>query len=122
AGKVDPAGTNSSVYEWAMESYFARVGYTYNDRYSISGSYRRDGSSNFGPEKKWGTFGGVSAAWTVTNEKFAQNWKGIDYLKIRLGYGSVGNQNSPVQNAYSTNIRLFSIAPFGKGGVPANVG
>ncbi|RKD20227.1 SusC/RagA family TonB-linked outer membrane protein [Pelobium manganitolerans] len=122
AGIVDPAATNSNVYEWAMESYFARGGYTYNDRYSISASYRRDGSSSFGPEKKWGSFAGVSAAWTVTNEEFAKNWKGIDYLKIRLGYGSVGNQNSPVQNAYSTNIRLFSIAPFGKGGVPANVG
>src|SRR5690606_32785524 len=110
AGTIYAAGTNSSYYDWAMESYFGRASYTFDDRYSISGSIRRDGASSFGENSKYGNFGAVSAAWTVTNEAFAQDWKAIDYLKFRLGYGSVGNQNSPIQNAYSTNIRLFAIA------------
>lgn len=122
AGTVDVSQTGGQKGDWSMESYFARGTYTYDNRYSISGSIRRDGASSFGPNNRWGNFSAVSAGWTVTNERFAQDWKLIDYLKLRIGAGSVGNQNSPVQNAYSTNIRLFSVAPFGAGGVPANVG
>jgi TonB-linked SusC/RagA family outer membrane protein len=122
AGTIDPSQTNGKKGDWAMESYFGRASYAYNDRYAISGSVRRDGSSSFGPNKRIGYFSAGSVAWTVTNETFARSWKVMDYLKIRAGIGSVGNQNSPIQNAYSTNIRLFSISPFGAGGIPANVG
>lgn len=122
AGTVVPSGTNGQKGDWSMESYFARATYTYNDRYSISGSARRDGASSFGPNNRIAYFTAASAGWTVTNEKFAQDWKLVNYLKLRVGAGSVGNQNSPIQNAYSTNIRLFTVAPFGAGGIPANVG
>ncbi|WP_407429940.1 SusC/RagA family TonB-linked outer membrane protein [Arcticibacter sp.] len=122
AGTILPSGTNGNKGNWSMESYFGRATYTFDGRYSISGSLRRDGASSFGPNKRIGYFSAGSAAWTVTNEPFAKDWKFINYLKIRAGVGSVGNQNSPVQNAYSTNIRLFSISPFGGGGIPANVG
>ncbi|OQP43071.1 SusC/RagA family TonB-linked outer membrane protein [Niastella yeongjuensis] len=122
AGTVVPAQTSGKKGDWSMESYFARATYTYDNRYSISGSIRRDGASSFGPNNRIGYFSAGSAGWTVTNEKFARDWKFIDYLKLRVGAGSVGNQNSPIQNAYSTNIRLFTVAPFGPGGVPANVG
>jgi TonB-linked SusC/RagA family outer membrane protein len=122
AGTIDISQTSGNLGEWAMESYYGRASYTYDNKYSLSGSIRRDGSSSFGPDKKIGYFYAASAGWTVTNEMFASNWKSINYLKLRLGIGSVGNQNSPVQNAYSTNIRLFAVAPFGAGGLPANVG
>jgi TonB-linked SusC/RagA family outer membrane protein len=122
AGTVDVSQTNGQKGDWSMDSYFARTNYTYDNRYSISGSVRRDGASSFGPNKRIAYFPAASAGWTVTNESFAQKWNFINYLKLRVGIGSVGNQNSPVQNAYSTNIRLFSTAPFGPGGVPANVG
>ena len=122
AGTIDPSQTGGGPYLWSLESYFARASYTYNNKYSVSGSIRRDGASSFGPNKRIGYFSAGSAAWTVTNEGFAKDWKTLNYLKLRVGVGSVGNQNSPVQNAYSTNIRLFNIAPFGPGGVPANVG
>lgn len=127
AGNIDPSQTGGGKYQWAMESYFARANYTYDNRYTISLSLRRDGSSSFGPEKRWGNFPAISAAWTITNEKFARNWNGLSYLKLRAGYGAVGNQNSPVQNAYSTNIRLVTnaIGLFGQSnapGVPANAG
>ena len=82
--------------EWAMESYFVRGNYTFDNRYSVSLSFRADGSSNFGPNKKWGYFPGASVGWTVTNEKFADNWdKVMNYMKVRIGAGSVGNQNLP---------------------------
>jgi len=82
--------------DWAIESYFARANYTFDNRYSLSASIRKDGSSKFAPEKRWGYFPAVSAAWTVTNEKFAKSMKDVvNYLKFRVGYGSVGNQNPP---------------------------
>jgi TonB-linked SusC/RagA family outer membrane protein len=122
AGTVVASGTSGQKGDWSMESYFARATYTYDDRYSISGSARRDGASSFGPNNRIAWFTAASAGWTVTNEKFARDWKIVNYLKLRVGAGSVGNQNSPIQNAYSTNIRLFTVAPFGAGGIPANVG
>lgn len=107
--------------DWNMESYFARVGYTFNNKYAINGTVRADGSSVFGPDKRWGYFPAVSASWTVTNEKFAANLKAINYLKLRVGVGTVGNQEIGGQNTYTANIRLYPIAPFGPGGLLANV-
>lgn len=122
AGTINLSATNNGKGDWSMESYLARASYTFNDKYGITGSVRRDASSNFGPNKRVGYFTAGSIGWTVTNEPFMKDQKIFDYLKIRAGVGSVGNQNSPVQNAYSTNIRLFTVAPFGPGGIPANVG
>jgi len=104
--------------QWAMESYFARGGYTYDNRYSINLTIRADGSSNFGPNNKWGYFPAGSFAWTVTNESFAESWKGtLSNLKIRLGYGSVGNQNLPsgAQNPPYTSAVGFWPGPVGFG-------
>jgi TonB-dependent starch-binding outer membrane protein SusC len=86
-----------ALFESAMESWFGRLGYTYDNRYSLNMSFRADASSNFGPNNKWGYFPAASVGWTVTNERFAENFKGktLDYLKLRFGAGSVGNQNPP---------------------------
>ncbi len=79
-----------------IESYFARGTYSYDNRYSLNLSIRRDASSKFYGENKWGSFPGASVAWTVTNEAFAEKIKKVvNYLKVRLAYGSVGNQNLP---------------------------
>lgn len=98
AGSTDATtwGLSGGKSDWAIESYFARANYTYDNRYTISGSIRRDGSSKFAPAKRWGYFPAVSGAWTVTNEKFAEPFtKVVNFLKIRAGYGAVGNQNPP---------------------------
>ncbi|MCG2614394.1 TonB-dependent receptor [Terrimonas sp. NA20] len=103
---------------WAMESYFARGQYTYDNRYSLSLTIRADGSSNFGPNNKWGYFPAGSFAWTVSNEAFAQNWKStVTNLKLRLGYGSVGNQNLPsgAQNPPYVSAIGFWTGPVGFG-------
>lgn len=98
AGSTDATtwGLSGGKSDWAIESYFARANYTFDNRYNLSASIRRDGSSKFAPQKRWGYFPAVSAAWTVTNEKFAGSLKTIvNYLKFRAGYGEVGNQNPP---------------------------
>ncbi len=104
--------------DWAAESYFARGNYTYDNRYSLSVSMRADGSSNFGPTNRWGYFPGASAGWTITNEKFAENWKStFSYLKLRVGYGAVGNQNPPGGAArpfYTGGVRFWA-GPVGFG-------
>ncbi|MEO8768558.1 MAG: TonB-dependent receptor [Ferruginibacter sp.] len=127
SGTIDNSGTGSQAGEWASESYFARLNYSYSNRYSISGSFRRDGSASFGPGNRWGNFSAGSAAWTVSNEKFVKDWLPLNLLKIRFGLGKVGNSNTQGSNLYTTNIRLVSNATglFGQtevSGVPANVG
>ncbi|MCO4292522.1 TonB-dependent receptor [Solitalea sp. MAHUQ-68] len=122
AGSATDQSVGGGIYENALESYFARAGYSYADRYSANFSIRRDGSSTFGPDKRYGYFPSGSLGWTITNENFAKDWKGLNYLKFRAGAGVVGGQNWQGSNAYATNIRLFPIAPFGPGGIPDNVG
>lgn len=106
---------------WSMESLFARAGYTFDNKYSITGTIRRDGSSSFGPGNRWGTFPAASASWTASNEEFLKDSKYINYLKLRIGYGVVGNQSVSGNNVYASNIILFPSAPFGPGGLPYNV-
>lgn len=108
---------------WAMESYFARLGYTFSNKYSINLSYRADASSVFGPNNKWGYFPAGSVGWTVTNEKFAENLPVINYLKLRFGVGAVGNQNAPSgapSPPYTANVR-FTTNGFGAGSFPRNI-
>ena len=112
-------GLSGGKGQWAMESFFARANYTYDDRYSLSASFRADGSSNFGPNNRWGYFPGVSLGWTVSNEKFMKEATSnvLSFLKIRAGYGAVGNQNFPggaPNPAYVGAVQFFS-GPVGFG-------
>lgn len=76
---------------WAMESYLGRINYNFDNRYIITGTYRRDGSAQFGPDNKWGDFPSVSAAWRVSQEPFF-NVPAISELKLRFETGLTGNQ------------------------------
>lgn len=73
-------------------SYFARAHYSYNQRYMVTATIRRDGSSKFGANHKWGTFPSVSAAWAVSEEAFMNNISWMNDVKLRMGYGVTGNQ------------------------------
>ena len=73
-------------------SFFARAHYSYSERYMVTATLRRDGSSKFGANHKWGTFPSVSAAWGISQESFMENVKWVDDLKLRVGYGITGNQ------------------------------
>ena len=75
-----------------IESYFSRVNYTYLDKYSLSGSYRTDGSSKFFNDVRWGNFWSIGGAWRIDEENFFNaGW--VDMLKLRASYGQVGNDN-----------------------------
>lgn len=78
-------------FDSRLLSYFTRIQYDYKGKYLISAVLRRDGSSNFGPENKFGFFPSGSLGWIVSDESFLQNSKYIDFLKFRASYGIVGN-------------------------------
>jgi TonB-dependent starch-binding outer membrane protein SusC len=100
AGDPTTSSTGGGSDTWAMESYLGRVNYNYDNRYILTGTVRRDGSVNFGPDKRWGTFPSVSAAWRVTQEKFFQV-PFISELKLRFETGLTGNQGGSKNAIYS---------------------
>jgi TonB-dependent starch-binding outer membrane protein SusC len=103
-----------SESRWAntLLSLFGRLNYSYDNKYLLSGTLRRDGSSRFSPDNRWGTFYSISGAWRIDREGFMQNVDFIDMLKIRAGYGAIGNQE--VGNyAYSDQISPNFNYPFG---------
>ena len=77
----------------AMASFFTRETYNYDDRYLATYTYRYDGSSNFGPNKRWAGFHSLATAWRFTNEKFMKDVKWLSNGKLRLGWGQTGNSN-----------------------------
>jgi TonB-linked SusC/RagA family outer membrane protein len=93
AGQVTSGG--STVQEWSLLSYLARAQYSFDRKYIVSASVRRDGSSRFGKNNKWGVFPSISGGWIVSNEKFFENVKAISNLKLRVSYGLTGNFQIP---------------------------
>ena len=93
AGDIETSEAYSQKSEWALASYFGRIYYDYNNRYSVTATLRADGSSKFGPENKWGYFPSIAAAWRISEENFMKNISQIDMLKLRVSYGETGNQN-----------------------------
>ena len=73
-------------------AYMGRLIYSYDGKYQFNASVRRDGSSVFGSENKWGVFPAVGVAWTVSNENFMKSLNAVDYLKLKFSYGINGNQ------------------------------
>lgn len=94
--------TSSYRVGYAMESYFGQIRYDYSGKYFVSASLRRDGSSRFAPDKRWGTFGSVGAAWLVSAEDFMKPLKWVNNLKLKASYGVLGNQELDLQYGTST--------------------
>mgnify|MGYP002622693045 CR=1 FL=1 len=98
------ASEDSYKYATRLIGLFARATYNYADRYLLMVSYRRDGSSKFGADHKWGNFPGISAGWRINNEEFLKGVKWIDNLKLRAGFGITGiDVNDPYQSLSSLN-------------------
>ncbi|WP_281613762.1 TonB-dependent receptor [Flammeovirga sp. SubArs3] len=83
--------SNGGAYDQRLLSYFGRVGYTYDNKYMLSATMRYDGSSNFGPNNKYGFFPSVQAGWVLSNEDFLSSSETINFLKLRAAWGQVGN-------------------------------
>ncbi|WP_231458508.1 TonB-dependent receptor [Pedobacter sp. Leaf132] len=108
--EVSPGSTKetatSGTVRRRIESYFARASYNYDSKYFLEGSVRRDGSTRFAADKRWGTFYSVGGSYVISNESFMANQKVFDYLKIRASYGEIGNEglssSFPYISSYST--------------------
>lgn len=102
-----PSDVASSKELSKLISFFGRLNYGFDSRYAVTATLRRDGSSKFGKNNKWGIFPSASAAWTISEEAFLVDNKTINQLKLRVGYGAVGNQEGITP--------YNSVALYGKG-------
>lgn len=85
---------NGDLDQWAMSSFFAKANYTFDNRYLLEGTVRRDGSSRFGPGNKFGVFPSIGAGWNIHEEAFMKSTKNfLNEFKLRMSYGSLGNEN-----------------------------
>lgn len=117
-GDATTAKNSNGGNGWAIESYYGRLNYNFDDRYLLTGTLRSDGSSNLGPNNRWGTFPSAALAWRINNESFMKGIKAINNLKLRLGWGIVGNQNAGTY-AYGTTMKNSTTA-WGTGYYPGN--
>ena len=90
------------VHKTRTESYLGRARYNYDNRYFVEASYRRDGSSRFHKDSRWGNFWSAGASWVASNEAFMKDVDWVDFLKVRASYGEVGNDASAGYYAYSS--------------------
>ncbi len=91
ASAATPTITSATGTNWRLASYFARVNYRYDDKYLFEGSARRDGSSRFGADNRYGNFWALSGGWVVSEEGFLQGNSLLNYLKLNVSYGTAGN-------------------------------
>lgn len=87
----DPNAPQSNYERWAMNSYFSRLGYSYNNKYLATVTARVDGSSRFGENNKYGFFPSIGLGWIISNEDFLNNRSFVNYLKLRASYGITGS-------------------------------
>lgn len=109
--EISNVGISGIETEWALLSYFAQAGYTFDRRYVINAAIRRDGSSRFGADNRYGVFPSVSVAWNVSNEAFFTNLDFISSLKLRASWGQLGNQeigNYPYSSLVETGRRVYT--------------
>lgn len=107
------AGSNTQV------SFFGRANYSYNDKYLLTATFRADGSSKFGPNNKWGYFPSFALAWRATQEEFLKNYSWLNNLKVRAGWGQVGNDG--IGNySYGSSLQVRA-TPYGGGFLLNNI-
>lgn len=102
---------HGNMSEWAIMSYLGRVNYSFAEKYYLTATIRRDGSSRFGMDNRWGWFPSAALAWRISNENFLKNSNVINNLKLRLGYGITGNQeigNYSFSSSYNTYLYNFN--------------
>ncbi len=112
-GGAEIINASASKTERANASFISRINYSFNDKYLLTANFRADGSSVFGPNKRWGYFPSFSVGWRVSKENFIQQYPFISDFKIRAGWGIVGNDNI---DAYSYFGRVGSGANYPLGG------
>lgn len=113
---------SSSIGHTALLSYFGRADYSYDDKYLVGITIRRDGSSYFGSENRFGTFPSFSIGWRISQEKFMQGISWLNDLKLRASYGVLGSQNNvAAQNQYSTYASSLYLSAYDISGTSNSV-
>ncbi|MEE4215781.1 MAG: TonB-dependent receptor [Bacteroidales bacterium] len=121
ANAANPMAATSSGSQYSFMSMFSRFSYNYSGKYYITASFRRDGSSRFGEDSRWGNFWSLGGSWRVTQEDFMESLTWLDNLKLRVSYGITGN-------ASIGNFDAIALYGFGydydqtPGSAPSNVG
>lgn len=106
-----PLRPQSDRIEWELESILGRVNLSVLDKYLITGTFRRDGSSRFGANNKWANFGSAAVAWKIKQESFLRDVDAISDLKLRLSYGLTGNSEiPPYRSLASLNLANYILA------------
>ena len=109
-----PDFANATVYQdltsasssYFLEGFFGRAEYDYANKYYASVSYRRDGSSRFAPDKRWGSFWSIGASWNAKNELFLNSIDWLNALRVKLSYGTQGNDNIGYTRVYENLYRI----------------
>jgi TonB-linked SusC/RagA family outer membrane protein len=109
----NPLNNGGGGSENAIAGGFARVSYSYKGKYLLNATIRRDGSSRFAPQNRWGTFGSVGLGWVMSEEKWFASIKKVNFLKIRGAWGLTGNANGFADNLFRPGIQNASTAIFG---------
>ncbi len=108
AGDATSTTATGSKNDWALFSLFGRVNYSYDDKYLVTATVRRDGSSRFGPGNRYGIFPSASVAWRISRESFFKPVTLINDLKLRAGYGETGNQEIGDDYPYESSLATAS--------------
>ncbi|WP_142783906.1 SusC/RagA family TonB-linked outer membrane protein [Changchengzhania lutea] len=114
-GATAPESVTGNVVSERINSYLGRLAYNFNQKYFIEGSYRRDGSTRFSEDTRWGDFFSVGASWVVTNESFLSDSNTLNYLKFRGSYGELGNNriflsgSNPLVQDYFPYQSIFNL-------------
>lgn len=105
-----PVGMGSNTNTYTNLGYLSRIQYDYDGKYFVSGSYRRDASSRFHPDSRWGNFGSFGVAWNIHKEQFMSNLTWIDLLKVKASYGIQGNDNLGTGGFYYAYLDQFTVS------------
>ncbi len=117
-GDLKTATNGSSNSSYAIESYYGRLNYNFDNRYLLTATLRADGTSTFGPDNRWGWFPSLALAWRMKNESFLKSVEWVSDAKLRFGWGIVGNQNA---GSYAYGSVMSSVATaWGTGFFPGN--
>ncbi|WP_010182931.1 SusC/RagA family TonB-linked outer membrane protein [Aquimarina agarilytica] len=112
---------DSDATAWALNSYFGRAYYSYDNKYMVEATIRSDRSSRFGKNSKWGNFPAISGGWVISNEGFLNDSNWIDHLKLRAGWGQSGNDRIGDYNGFSTFGSGLGASFYGIGGADGTI-
>ncbi|MBE7168984.1 MAG: TonB-dependent receptor [Williamsia sp.] len=112
-GDNNPTFNSGGGGEESYQSFLGRVSYSFSNKYLVNATYRRDGSSKFSAANRWGNFGSVGLGWVVSDEEFFNGIRGIDFLKLRGAYGTVGSALGLGTNLYRNLVTTANVGVFG---------